>query len=212
MKASADSPVAVPVRAGPGEEAARSAALSRAHQLYSDDQLTLERFSWIVEQLLQARDHGDLERAMLALPPVVRLTPRSRRLERPIVLRVPDADLRLGPGWQLAARTTVVTGWGRARLDLAAASWDEEAVDLHLETWGSIEVLVPRGVAVQIAGGPGGIRHEASSPALPGAPLLRVSRSGPTGLVRLRHPVRRTRGRLRALRRAAHCGSTRRGG
>jgi hypothetical protein len=196
VKVSPSSPVAVPVPAGAAGEAVRAVALARVHQLYSDDQLTLERFSWIVEQLLRARDDADLERAMRTLPPIVRLTPRSRRLERPLVLRVPDADLRLGPGWQLAARTTVVTGCGRARLDLAAASWDEESIELHLETWGSIEVLVPRGVAVQIAGGQGGVRHDALSPALPGGPRLRVSRSGPTGVIHMRHPGRRGRGPL----------------
>lgn len=177
-------------------EASRAAALARVHELYGESRITLERFSWIVEQLLHAHGHADLERAMETLPPIVTLTPRPRRLDRALVLRVPDADLRLGPGWQLASHTTVVTGWGRARLDLASASWDEQRVELRLETWGSIEVVVPRGVSVQIAGGSGGIRHDALSPALPGGPLLRVSRSGPGGLVRLRHPAPRTGRRL----------------
>lgn len=177
-------------------EAGRAAALARAHELYGESRITLERLGSIVEQLLAARRHEDLERAMETLPPIVRLTPRSRRLGRPLVLSVPDADLRLGAGWQLAPQTTVATGWGRAQLDLASASWDEQRVELRLETWGSIEVLVPRGVAVQIAGGSGGIRHDALSPALPGGPLLRVSRSGPAGLVRLRHPAPSRGGRL----------------
>lgn len=179
-----------------GGDAGRAVALARVHELYSENGITLERFGQIVEQLLAASGYADLELAMQTLPPIVRLTPRSRRLDRPLVLRVPDADLQLRPGWQLASRTTVVTGWGTARLDLAAASWDEQRIDLRLETWGSIEVLVPRGVAVQIAGGSGGIRHDALSPALPGGPLLRVWRSGPGGLVRLRHPALRGRGML----------------
>ena len=186
-------------RGDAADEVSRAAALARARQLYSENAITLERFDWIVEQLHHARGHADLERAMETLPPIVVLTPRSRRLDRPLVLRVPNGDLRLGPGWQLASNTTVVTGWGRARLDLGAASWDEPRIELHLETWGSIELLVPRGVAVQIAGGCGGIRHDALAPALPAGPLLRVSRSGPGGLVRLRHPAPSGGGRLARL-------------
>ena len=58
-----------------------------------------------------------------------------------------------GPGWQLAADTTVSTGFGTARLDLTTASWDAQDINLRLETWGSIEVLVPEGVAIQLVGG-----------------------------------------------------------
>jgi hypothetical protein len=180
---------------GAAREPVRSAALARVRQLYCEDRLTLERYDSIVEQLLAARSYADLEQAMRGLPPLVRLTPPSRRLDRPLMLRVPDADLQLAPGWQLASRTTVATSWGRARLDLAAASWDDERIELRLETWGSIEVLVPRGVEVQIAGGAGAVRIDALSPPLPGGPLLRVYRFGPTGLVRVRHPPAREHGR-----------------
>jgi hypothetical protein len=119
------------------------------------------------------------------------------------VLQAPDGGLRLGSGWQLAADTTIGTGFGAARLDLTAASWDAHRIDLRLQTWGSIEVLVPKGVAVQIGGGSGGVRLESLSPPVPGGPVLRISTSGPTGTIRIRHPKKRNAG-LFARRRRRH--------
>ena len=128
---------------------------------------------------------------MLALPSLVRLTPASQRLDGPLVLHVPDSALELGSGWQLAADTAINTGFGVARLDLTAASWDAHQINLHLQTWGSIEVLVPKGVAVQMLGGSGSVQLESLSPPVPGGPVLRISTSGPTGVIRIRHRKKR---------------------
>ena len=135
------------------DDDARVAAVSRLHDLISGGGLSLERFSGTLDQVFAAASHAELEAAMLALPSLVRLTPASQRLARPLVLHVPDSALELGSGWQLAADTAIGTGFGAARLDLTAASWDVDQINLHLQTWGSIEVLVPKGVAVQMLGG-----------------------------------------------------------
>ena len=156
--------------------------------------MSLECFSGVLEQVFAAPSHADLEAAMLALPPLVRLTPASRRLARPLMLQTADSDLQLGSGWQLAADTTVSSGFGASRLDLTAASWDAYQINLRLETWGSIEVLVPEGVAVQMVGGSGSVRLESLSPPVPGGPVLRISTSGPTGVIRIRHPKERNGG------------------
>ncbi len=131
---------------------------------------------------------------MSGLAPLVRLTPASRRLARPLVLQTPDSSLQLGSGWQLAADTLISTGFGAARLDLTAASWDTDQINLRLETWGSIEVLVPEGVAVQVVGGSACVQLESLSAPVPGGPALRISTSGPTGVIRIRHPKERNRG------------------
>ncbi len=170
------------------DEDARVAAVSRLHDLISRGGLSLEDFSGILEQVFAAASHAELEAAMLTLPSLVRLTPASQRLARPLVLRVPDSALQLGSGWQLAAETAIGTGFGVARLDLAAASWDVPQINLHLETWGSIEVLVPEGVAVQMLGGSARVQLESLSAPVPGGPVLRISTSGPTGVIRIRHP------------------------
>jgi hypothetical protein len=166
----------------------RVAAIARLQDLFSTGALSLERFSELLDTVFAAPGHTDLEAAMLALPPLVRLTSTSRRLTKPLVLRAADGGLQLASGWQLAADTTISTGFGVARVDLTAASWDSCQINLHLETWGSIEVLVPEGVAVQMVGGSGHVHLESLSAPATGGPVLHISTSGPTGVIRIRHP------------------------
>jgi hypothetical protein len=173
------------------DEDARVAAVSRLHDLIAGGGLSLERFSEILEQVFAAASDAELAAAMLEMPSSVRLTPASQRLARPLVLHVSDSALELGSGWQLAADTAIETGFGVARLDLTAASWDLHQINLHLQTWGSIEVLVPKGVAVQLLGGSGTVQLESLSAPVPGGPVLRISTSGPTGVIRIRHPKQR---------------------
>ncbi|MGO9489579.1 MAG: hypothetical protein ACLQBB_11190 [Solirubrobacteraceae bacterium] len=172
------------------DEDARGAAVSRLYELVSYGGLSLEHFSAILEEVFAASSHAELEASMSGLPSLARITPASRRLAGRLVLQVPDSALQLGSGWQLAADTTVSTGFGQAQLDLTAASWDDRQVNLHLQTWGSIDVLLPRGAAVQVLGGSGTVQLESLSAPVPGGPLLRVSTSGPTGVIRIRHPKR----------------------
>lgn len=174
------------------EEDARAAAVARLHDLFTKEGLSFTCFCEVLGQILTSPTHAALERTMSALPSLVRLTPVSRRLAGPLVLRVPDGKLALGSGWQLAADTTIGSGFGSARVDLTIASWDAREINLRLETWGSIELLVPEGVAVQITRGSGAsVELEALSPAVPGGPVLRISTSGPTGVIRIRHPKQR---------------------
>jgi len=187
--------IATPTR-GVLDENDRVEAVTRLHDLFSTGALSLDRFSELLEKVLTALDHADLEAAMLALPPLVRLTPSSRRLTKPLIVQTADAGLQLGSGWQLAADTTISTGFGRTRVDLTAASWDSCQINLHLETWGSIEVLVPHGVGVQMIGGSGHIHLETLSTPVAGGPVVRISTSGPTGAIRIRHPKERNDGLL----------------
>jgi hypothetical protein len=183
------------------DEDARIAAVDRLHGLVSGGSLSLEGFSAALEKVLAALTNTDLKAAMLALPPLVRLTPAPLRLAQPLVLRA-DGGLKLGSGWQLAADTTVSVAFGAAVLDLTAASWDAYEVNLRLETQaGAIEVVVPEGVAVQMVGGSGRVQLESLSPPVPGGPILRVSTSGPTGVIRVHHPKRRAGGPLAHWRR-----------
>ena len=169
------------------DEDARASAVARLHHLFITGGVSLECLSEGLGDVLAASSLSELENAMSALPPLVRLTPASHRLARPLVLRVPNTDMQLGVGWQLAADTTICTGAGTARLDLTIASWDAPEINLRVETWGSFEILVPEGVAVQITGGTASVQVDSLSPPLPGGPLLRVSSLGPGGLVRIRH-------------------------
>jgi hypothetical protein len=184
------------------DEEVRVAAIGRLGDLFSGGEVSYACFSAVLEHLFAAGGPVDLESAMQALPPLVRLTPSARRLSEPLVVHAADAGLHLGSGWQLAEETTIRTGVGSAVVDLTAASWDTLHVSLRLETWGSIEVLVPKGVAVQMAAAAGRVRLEALSPPVPGGPVLRVSTSGPAGVIRIAHPrERHSDGPFRRLRR-----------
>jgi hypothetical protein len=166
----------------------RVAAIARLRDVFSDGMVTLERFVEVLEHICTASNHTDLREAMVTLPPLVRPTPPWLRLTRPLVLRTADDGLLFGPGWQLAIDTTVSTGLGAARLDLTTASWDAQNINLRLETWGSIDVLVPEGVAVQLVGGSRPVQLQSLSLPTPGGPVLRISTFGPTGVIRIRHP------------------------
>jgi hypothetical protein len=166
----------------------RQAAEARLHDLYSQGALSHQQFSLLLDLVYAAAGRVELEAVLAPLPPLVRFTPVSRRLAGPFVLRVADRRLRLGPGWQLAAQTTVSTGAGQARLDLTEASWDAKEIHLRLETWGRVLVLVPVGVTVQALGRSGRVDLTWLAPPLPGGPVVRITTGGPTGTVRVRHP------------------------
>jgi hypothetical protein len=190
------------------DERDQLSAIGRLNDLFVSGVLPVERFSLALEQVFGASTRADLETALVEMPPIVQLTPAGRRLTEPLKLSTPDGCLQLGSGWQLGTDTTVSTGFGSAQLDLTAASWDDQRVDLHLQTWGSIEVLVPRGAAVQLVGGSARARLEPLSSPVPGGPIVRISTAGPTGVVTIRHPRHPPDGRLvrrrrqRAARRA----------
>jgi len=182
-----DYPISAPVDGA--DESARIAAIARLHDLFCAGILSYDCFSSFLDQIFSAPSHTRLEAAMSALPSIITLTPASQRLTGPLVLRTADDDLQLGSGWQLAADTSISTGIGAARLDLTAASWDADQIHLRLQTWGSMAVLIPRGVAVQVVGGSGRLQLESLAPSFPGGPLLRISISGPTGVIRICHPT-----------------------
>jgi hypothetical protein len=62
-------------------------------------------------------------------------------------------------------------------------------------------------VAVQMVGGPGSVRLESLAPPIPGGPVLRISTSGPTGVIRICHPRERNGGPFKRWRRRRIIGS-----
>ena len=187
---------AIPTSLDEVHENDRAASIARLNDLFSDGIIPYEHFSQVLEEVFAASNRADLEVAMLALPPLVPPTPALLRLTRPLVLQVADGRLRLGPGWQLAADTTIRTGFGATRVDLTEPTWDAQDINLGLETWSSIEVVVPKGVAVQLVGGSRPVQLQSISPPVPGGPMLRISTFGPTGMIRIRHPEEVNTGRF----------------
>jgi hypothetical protein len=128
---------------------------------------------------------------MVALPSLVRLTPASRRLSQPLRLDAGISRLEPGPGWQLAAETTVTSLTGNVRLDLTTVSWDAREIDLVLRTsTGKITVIVPEGVAVQVVSATGRVTWDILAPPVPGSPVVRVAATTSTGggRIQFEHP------------------------
>lgn len=178
----------LPVPLEPINDADRVGAVARLRDLLGSGELSFDRFSSALDQALAASTHGELESAFTGLPLPVRMSPASRRLLRPVVIEARMSALDLGQGFQLGAETSVVASIGSVRLDLVSATWDAHEVDLRLEAHtGSIDVVVPRGVAVQLVHVKGQVVLEDLEPPVPGAPVLRVEATAKTGAIRLTH-------------------------
>jgi hypothetical protein len=166
----------------------RVAVIARLHDLVASGDLGLEQFSASLEQVLAADSETELETAVVGLPSIVRLTPSWRKLSQPVVLDAGIYRLELGGGWQLGADTTVKTNTAKVRLDLTEATWDARDVQLHLQSGtGNMEVIVPRGVSVQVVSMTGRVITDDLAPPLPGGPVLRVDVATKTGKVRFTH-------------------------
>jgi hypothetical protein len=63
-------------------------------------------------------------------------------------------------------------------------------------------------VAVQMVGGPGNVHLESLSAPVPHGPVLRISTSGPAGVVRICHPRERRGGPFKRWRRRRSTAST----
>ena len=187
----------------PISDSERVAVIARLHDLVANGDLGLVRFSASLEQVLAADWENELEAAVAGLPSIVRLTPSWRKLAQPVVLDAGIHRLELGAAWQLGADTTVKTNTAKVRLDLTEATWDARDVQLHLQSGtGNMEVIVPRGVSIQVVSMTGRVTLEDLAPALPEGPVLRVEAATKTGKIRFthEHPVPRARrwGRKRA--------------
>jgi hypothetical protein len=74
------------------------------------------------------------------------------------------------------------------KIDLTEAEFDDRDVELHVLTgWGSITIIVPRGVRVQITRHRGGVDTRLEPP-LPGSPVVLLDATTNIGKIHLRHP------------------------
>jgi Cell wall-active antibiotics response 4TMS YvqF len=96
--------------------------------------------------------------------------------------------LRLAGQWQAARETRLSADLGSVRIDLTEAQFDDNVIDLHVYTgWGSITIIVPRGLDVQVTHHRGGVDSRLERP-VPGLPLIRLDVTTNIGRVRLRRP------------------------
>ena len=166
--------------------------------LYAAGRIDEDRFDRGVAELLAATSDAEVAEVVRALPPPVALTSPDRRLGQPLEIHSGMRRLRLAGRWQVARETHLSADLGSVRVDLTEAEFDDRVIDLHVYTgWGSITIIVPRGVAVQVIHHRGGVDSRLEPP-VPGLPLIRLDVTTNIGQVRLRHPGppgRKRRGR-----------------
>lgn len=148
--------------------------------------LTLTEFGDRVGNAQVARTDRDLQALVVDLPPV----PAVSAAVAPMVQRAIFSRLeRRGP-WNIPVRSSWRSIFGTVVLDLRQARLagpDSELVISNV--FGTVTVVVPDGVAVEVTGGGMFASQVIDTPALPppaGAPTLRIRASGPGGTLYVR--------------------------
>ena len=164
-------------------------------ELYAAGSIDADQLETGVAGVLAARTEAELAGVVRSLPAPVAFTSPDRRLSQKLEIHGGLGRLRLTGRWQLARETHISADLGSVWLDLTDAEFDGPVIDLHVYSgWGSITIIVPRGVAVQLTKHKGGVDRRLGPP-LPGLPLIRLDVTAMIGRVHLRHPgsPRRTR-------------------
>lgn len=167
--------------------AQREAAEARLRRAAGDGLLTLEEYGDRVRVVLEATTRDELEAATADLPrraqepepgPGPAPQPARRRPQNRLLLAVMGSHEEHGR-WRPGPRTTAVAIMGGVEADLRAAEVDGDELDLTaISIMGSVEIIVPEGVEVEVGGfalmgsNENHARHETLHPA---APLVRVS-------------------------------------
>jgi hypothetical protein len=158
----------------PSVESARATAVRGLAQHAVNGGLTLDEYAERAVAVEEAATATEIDAVMPGLPAETGV-PRGRRA-RWIVAVFGGTEQR--GRWRLSSRLWVVVALGGATLDLGAAQPEaSESVITVVAVLGGAEILVPRGVSVQLSGfslfgGKGDKR--AGGPPLPGSPLVRV--------------------------------------
>ena len=179
------------------EEDAQRRASEFVKDLYAAGDIDEAQLDAGVAGVLAARTEAELARVVRSLPTPVALTSPDRRLDRPLEIHGGIGRLRLAGRWQVARETHVSADLGNVLIDLTEAAFDDHVIDLHVYTGcGSITIIVPRGVAVQVTHHRGGTDMRLEPP-VPGLPLVRLDATTNIGRIHLRHPGPPSRGRRR---------------
>jgi hypothetical protein len=169
-------------------DADRQRAIATLQAAVVEGRLTLEEYSDRVGIAVAARTDVDLAALTLDLP-------ATRALA---VAAVPPAEhraicshiVRRGR-FGLSAQSSFLSVFGTIDLDLRTATLPGAEVDLAVRNFfGTVTVIVPEGVDVQIEGGglfASQYLDASSTTPMPGAPIVRIRASGPGGSLYIRH-------------------------
>jgi class 3 adenylate cyclase len=153
--------------------------------------LTLDEFSDLAGEVFAARTRRELEKVLEGLPPGVEpagplvppvpaVSEGSPAKPKRLIAIMNGSNTR--GRWRAPAQITAFACMGGVKVDLRSAVFDTGVIDIF--AWaimGSVDVVVPAGVAVELdgmvlMGGSGD--HTRPGPVLPGTPLVRVHARG----------------------------------
>jgi len=167
------------VRAG---DADRDRTIATLRDATVEGRLTLEEFAGRVERAELALTQGELE-------PLVADLPATGSAQAVAHHRAVGSRLVRSGRWELAARSSVFSFGATIVLDLGQATLHAAENELRVRNWfGTVTIVVPRGVHVEVDGGGAfGSRdlHLPSTGPVPNAPRLRIRTSGPFGTLRV---------------------------
>jgi hypothetical protein len=165
-------------------DADREHALVALRDAVVSGHLTLDEFSGRVERAELARTHAELEAVTADLPA------RPGAADLPVRHRAVFSRLQRSGRWELAPRARVTSVGGTVVLDLRQATLRGAETVLDVRNYfGTITLLVPRGVHVEVDGGGMFETREIDLPdsgPVPDAPHLRVRTSGAFGTTHIR--------------------------
>jgi hypothetical protein len=164
-------------------DADRSRAIVVLRDATVDGRLTLDEFADRVERAELARTFEDLESVVADLP-------STGSADLPVKHGAWFSRLQRSGRWELAPESKVLSVCGTIELDLGQTTLHGAETVIHVRNvFGTVTILVPRGVQVSVdGGGPFGTREID----LPGtgpvgdAPRLRIHTSGPGGTLRVK--------------------------
>ena len=189
----------------------RDAVVERLRDAAAEGRLEHVELDARVEQALTAKTYADLAALTADLPPEPSADPGE-----PLLLKGGLHGAARTGRWQVPAHITIYGGMGGARLDFTrtATRLAEVEVEAHGQ-WAGVTIVIPDSWCAETGGldpGIGGLRDKTTPDRLPGTPLLRLTGTGGTAGITIRHPNTWERHKLRRNQpsdlRAAVCGRT----
>jgi hypothetical protein len=168
-------------------DAERERTVEVLQEAVVDGRLTLEEFSGRVELAHAARTDQDLAALGADLPATRQGGTRPETVRhRALCSRLSRSGL-----WDIPERTSWRCLFGTIVLDLRQARLTASKTSIEIfNLFGTVTLIVPEGVRVELSGGGAFASQVIQSPSTPpveGAPVLRISTSGPGGTLHVRH-------------------------
>jgi len=176
----------------------REATLERLSLAVSDGQLTLEEYSERVDVVLGSRTQNELARITNDLQQTHPPTP-STDLAPQSVSAIFGSSGRRGR-WRVPERFRASAVFGEVTLEFQSAMLTAHRTVIEANaTFGSVSIIVPEGVEVDLTGSAifGSKESKVNSVPTPGAPVIEIRARALFGEVSVKHPDPKLRHQIR---------------